>query len=215
VNPDIAFGMPFRILRAADQRFEFRIVLNPSTLAQKGQSARRSGAEQDELFPLSEDPLACEALGLEVFAHCDGLRCNLEVKAGGELHPSEHPKSVLRELLRAVAKNSPAQITEPPKGVDQFASERVKGDRVDAKVTAGGGLLWCQGRVAERLALTVLKRWSRRAARDRDVDRQASNLDYTKSSSDEFHTESFRQDVAQVLALDTVNLEVKILCWKT
>ena len=210
VRPHVTLRVPFGILLAADQGQELREVPDPSAVAKEAEPPRGTVGPEDELPPLFEDPLPGQRAGLDLAAQGDGLRRDIEIEAGGELHPAKHAQRVLREPLAGVAEDAGLEVLEPPKGVDHLTRQGIEGDRVDGEIAAPRGLLRCHVGVGEPFELLRTAAALGRAPGDRYVDGNATDLDHPEGATHQVDREPLGEKLQQARGWDPVDLDVEI-----
>ena len=99
VIPDVALGMPFRILGHADHRVQLGVELRPAAVLEDIQAHGGLTAAEQELRPLFHQTLRREVGLRERGAKGDRLRRDREFEARGELHRAEDAERVFGELV--------------------------------------------------------------------------------------------------------------------
>ncbi len=210
VIPDVALGMPFRILRHADHRVEFRVELRPTAGLQDIQADRRLAAAEQELRPLLHQAFGRQVDLGERGTEGDGLRGDREFEARGELHRTEHAERVFGELIGDVAKTLSLKIGDAAPRVDHLARERVPHDRVEREVTAFRGVLRRHRRVGLHVEIRVLGARAVLTAGHRDVDREVLELRHAEGRADRDDAEFLAQGRFDLARAEAVDLDVDV-----
>src|SRR5262245_22418220 len=85
VNPDVAFGMPLRLLLAADERVHFRPEsFDHADVACEGESERRTYGLQQEFLDLAPHTFGGQVVERNAAQDRAGLRIDVEVETCGE-----------------------------------------------------------------------------------------------------------------------------------
>ena len=142
VHPDIALGMPLRILRHADDCGQFGQKVQPATVLQEGQPQRRLHRSGGPLEPLLAHPFDGQFRETRTNgpAQLERLRSGLQPKATGKLQAAQHPQRVFGKRRARVPQSAGLEIGTPAVGIDQFTAPGIPKHRVDGEVAPGGSL---------------------------------------------------------------------------
>lgn len=140
VVPDVAFGMPGRILRNADESSKLGKVANPAAVAKETEPAGWFLAADDELGPFLEDALGGKPLGKNGFAELDSFGNNVEAEPRSKLHGAQNAERVFGKGSRGVPQKLLRKVPTPVKRVDDFVGKRVKINGIDREIAAGSSV---------------------------------------------------------------------------
>src|SRR5437867_1481048 len=143
VDPDIPFGVPFRILGAALEGAQLRKeALDDAEAIGPLEPERGAPGLEEQLLDLPPDPLDREVAEIDPPAKIGRVIFDGELEAGGELDGAQDPKAVLDEGPGVDRPENPGfQVGLPAPRVDRFAGERVVEDRVDGEISPPARLL--------------------------------------------------------------------------
>ena len=108
VNPDVAFGMPFRLLLAADERHASRAARCSTTprSQRERESDRWPRRLQQQLLQFAPDPFGRQIVEPDPPAQFGGLLVERELEACGELHRAQHAQAVVAERRGSTTRSS-------------------------------------------------------------------------------------------------------------
>ena len=171
VHPDVALGMPFRLLRTTDERLQLGEELVDRRRARArarsptdGRSARSSSfsisPQMRSAGRSSSGMRAAERLRVGV---------HLEPEPGGELDAAQHAQAVVAKRPRIDGAQHPAleQIAAAVERVEVGVGQRIPGDRVDREVAPPRRFLRRHVRIAAHRECAMAAADLRLAARQR------------------------------------------------
>ena len=211
MDPDVAFRMPLRLLRAVDQRRQFREQpVDHPQIPREGEAERRPVGEQEQFFQLAPDPFGRQIVERDRAA--DGARrlVDLEFEARRELDGPQDAQAVVAEGRRIDHAQAPgAQIAAPPVGIEVLPPQRVPGDGVDGEVAAARGLRQRQRGVAGYREAAVAAARLRFGAGEGDVER--TELEDREAGADAVDRTESRQHRLQLVRGQAVDFDVDVL----
>ena len=179
VRPDVAFGMPLRVLGRGGQRHELgRDRLQHSPLARERETEGRPPRLQEQLLDLAEDAVGGQLAERHRRAEPGGRLVDLELEARGELQRAQRPQRVVAESRRVDRSQPPrVEVGLATPRVDELARGRIEEHRVDREIPAPRRFVDREGRIARHADAAVA--WSDLgvAARQRDVERARDSFD--------------------------------------
>ena len=211
VGPDVAFGMPARVLFAVDERREFGVVAEPAAVAQEQEPEGGLAAQEQELLPFGGEALARQVVLRHRTADRDRFGRDGEAEARGELHGAQRAQRIFREVRADVAQDAGLDVGEAVEGVDELGREGVEEDGVDGEVAAGAGLV--EGEVGHGVdeEAAMPGRGLAFAARQRDVHRDASELDDAEAGADLVEAERGGENGFEAFGREAVDLQVEFV----
>ena len=211
MSPDVAFGVPLRLLRAVDEGRELgEQPLHDAGLARQGEAQRRPRGQQEQLLELAPHPFGRQVVEGGRAAGGAGRFVDLEFQARGELHRAQHAQAVVAEggpvdHAQALA----PQVVASAVGVEVLLAQRVPGDGVDGEVAAPGGFLQRQPRVAGDRESPVAAARLRFGAGQGDV--QRAELEHGESGPDAVDLTKAPQHRPQPLRGQAEDFDVDVL----
>ena len=171
VDPHVAFGMPFRFLRASRERLQLgEQRAHDAQLHREGQPNRRSRGQQ-QLFDLSPDPLGRQIVERRLATQRARGLIKRQLEPRRELHRAQHTQTVIAECRRVHHTEKPALDVAPAVAwVEVLARQRIPGDRIDREVAPPYRVAELHRRIAGDVEAAVPATGFRFASRQRDVD---------------------------------------------
>ncbi len=122
VHPHVAFGMPLRLLRTADQRVQFRQqTFDDAEVECEGEADGRLRCEQ-QLLELAPDALGRQVVERNGAADGACLLVERQLEASRELHGTQHAQAVVGEGARIDdAQQAALEIGAPVERIDVVA----------------------------------------------------------------------------------------------
>lgn len=210
VDPDVAFGVPFGVLGAADEGVEFGVMADPAGVVQKAEAGGKGAALEEEFFPLLEKALGGQALGLDGAAEGDGGGVGGELKTGDKLHAAEDAEGVLAEAGAAMAEETGGEVGLAAEGVVEGSGKGVPKNGVDGEIAAQGGLGAGQKGVAGDGETFVAKAAFRFAAGEADIDRLTLDFEDPKGAAYFVDRPALAQDALEVVGGEAIHFHVQV-----
>jgi prepilin-type N-terminal cleavage/methylation domain-containing protein len=136
VRENVAFRVPFRFLRRADQRFDLREMIDPFRLGQKAQAGGRQPAALRPLEPFLAHALDGQfrVTPLHAARKFHRFRRGAQLETPRELHPAQDAQRVLDEGRAGVPQNARLQIRLAAEKIQHLARAGIVHDGVDGEI---------------------------------------------------------------------------------
>ncbi len=180
VHPDVAFRVPLRLLRAADERHELgQHARDDAEVERQRQADRRARGAWSSSFSISPQMRSGGRSSSGMRRHRAAVASSRsKLEARRELHRAQHAEAVVAEHPEIDGAQDPApQIAAAVEGILVGVRQRIPPDRVDGEVAAPGGLGHRHERVAVHVEALVAAAALRFPARQRHVDGSAREAD--------------------------------------
>jgi len=210
MGPDIAFGVPLRVLSATHERFQFGEILEPAGCLKEVQTGGNGSALKDEFFPFFPKALTGQLSWAELTAEADRFGICIQVETGDKLHAPEHAERVFGEGAGDMSEAVVFEVFEASKGVNQVACERVATDGVDREVAACSGLFGRHSGVAFDLEIGVSGAGFGLTPGEGDINIFALDYEYAEGAPDGIQSEVWLEGGFDGLDLEAVYFHVDI-----
>ena len=172
VDPDVALGMPFGLLRAADERLQLGEQPRDDAELHAPAPARSTAAAPSSSFSISPQMRSAGRSSSGMSRHSARVSSSsVELEPRRKLHGAQHAQAVVAERRRIDDAEKPAlDVAAAVAGVEVLAGQRIPGDRVDREVAPPHRLVERHRRIAGDVEAAVPAAGFRFAPRQRDVD---------------------------------------------
>jgi hypothetical protein len=173
VDPDVAFGVPFRFLRTADEGVDLgEELVDDTEIECQGETDRRPAREQQQFFDLPPDALRRQVVERDAAAEFPRGCIHLELEARRELQAAQDAEAIVTERARIDGPEHSAleQIAPPVERIEVGAGQRIPGDGVDREIAAARRVLGRHVRIADDRERLVSTAGLGFPARQRDID---------------------------------------------
>ena len=212
VHPDVAFRVPFRVLRDSAQGVDLGEEAELARVFQDLEADRGLRRAKQQLPELVEYPLAGEIAQIELPAQCDERIVRGHFKAGRELGHAQSAQRILAEVRRiGGAQHAAFQIAAPCVRVQHLAGEGVDADAVHREVAAARGLGEVERRVRRHVETAMSGAALAVAPREREVDADAADPEHAERAPDRVHLAEAREQRFEPLHAEAEHLDVDIL----
>ena len=152
VDPDVAFRMPLGLLRASDEREQFRKQPRDDPEVERERKAERWSRREQQLLDFTPDALGRQVVERDGSAQLSCARIEVEPEAGGELDGAQGAQAVLGER-RGIngAQDAALQVAPSVVRIEILPGQRIPADRVDPEVAPPRGFFERHVRIARDL----------------------------------------------------------------
>ena len=142
VNPDVAFRMPFGILRTVVERLHLRKQLvDDAELAREREADRRALGLEQQFFAFAPDALGRQIVESDRRTDPRRVGIDRQLESRRELQGTEDTEGVVREGLRIHhSEDTEVEVLAALKGIEIFVGERIPANRVDREIATPRGI---------------------------------------------------------------------------